>query len=141
MALLTTTRPQESIHDPAVQITKLDMLFSQPPTEIGDCYDLPSDRVARVALFGDRGCIGIEVFTQRPLAKAFNRTWEREELVYHSSRVPAGCRKLCRIDAAGIPAIGCQHFNTRHSPGSGIVSETVRVGNFDAGGPTMMAKQ
>ena len=73
-ALLPTTRPQKSIHNPAVQITKLDMFVSQPPTEIGDCYDLPSDRVARVALFGDRGCIGIEVFTQRPLAKAFNRT-------------------------------------------------------------------
>jgi hypothetical protein len=73
-ALLPTTRPQKSIHDPAVQITKLDMFVSQPPTETGDCYDLPSDRVARVALFGDRGCIGIEVFTQRPLAKAFNRT-------------------------------------------------------------------
>ena len=73
-ALLPTTRPQKSIHDPAVQIMNLDMFLSQPPTEIGDCYDLPSDRVARVALFGDRGCIGIEVFTQRPLAKAFNRT-------------------------------------------------------------------
>jgi len=73
-ALLATTKPQKSIHDPAVQITKLDMLVSQPPTEIGDCYDLPSDRVACVALFGDRGCIGIEVFTQRPLAKVFNRT-------------------------------------------------------------------
>jgi hypothetical protein len=73
-ALLPPTRLQKSIHDPAIQITKLDMFESQPPTEIGDCYDLPSDRVARVALFGDRGCIGIEVFTQRPLAKAFNRT-------------------------------------------------------------------
>jgi len=72
-ALLPTTRPEKSIHDPAVQITNLDMFVSQPPTEIGDCYDLPSDRVARVALFSDRGCIGIEVFTQRPLAKAFNR--------------------------------------------------------------------
>ena len=30
--------------------------------------------------------------------------------------------KLCRIEAAGRTAIGCQHFNTRHSPGSGIVS-------------------
>jgi hypothetical protein len=73
-ALLPTTRPQKSINDPAVQITKLDMFVSQPAAEIGDCHDLPSDRVARVALFGDRGCIGIEVFTQRPLAKAFNRT-------------------------------------------------------------------
>ena len=73
-ALLPKTRPQKSIHDPAVQITKLDMFVSEPPTEIGDCYDLPSDRVARITLFCDRGCIGIEVFTQRPLAKAFNRT-------------------------------------------------------------------
>ena len=73
-ALLATTKPQKSIHDPTVQITKLDMLVSQPATEIGDCYDLPSDRVACVALFGDSGCIGIEVSTQRPLAKAFNRT-------------------------------------------------------------------
>jgi hypothetical protein len=62
-ALLPTTRPKKSIHDPAVQLTNLDMFVSQPPTEIGDCYNLPSDRVARVALFGDRGCISIEVFT------------------------------------------------------------------------------
>ncbi|MFZ0317941.1 MAG: hypothetical protein WAL56_02365 [Candidatus Sulfotelmatobacter sp.] len=72
-ALLPTARPEKSIHDPAVQLTNLDMFVSKPPTEIGDCYDLPSDRVARVALFGDRSCISIEVFTQRPLAKAFNR--------------------------------------------------------------------
>jgi hypothetical protein len=51
---------------------KFDMFVSQPPAEIGDCYDLPSDRVARVALFGDSGCVGIEVFTQRPLAKSFD---------------------------------------------------------------------
>jgi hypothetical protein len=73
-ALLATTKPQKSIHNPAVQIMKLDMFVSQPPAEIGDCYDLPSDRVARVALFGDSGCIGIEVFTQRPLAKSFDCT-------------------------------------------------------------------
>jgi hypothetical protein len=62
-ALLPTARPEKSIHDPAVQLTNLDMFVSQPTTEIGDRYDLPSDRVARVALFGDRSCIGIEVFT------------------------------------------------------------------------------
>ena len=72
-ALLPTTRPEKSTHDPAVQITNLDMFVSQPPTEISNRHDLPSDRVARVALFGDRSCISIEVFTQRPLAKAFNR--------------------------------------------------------------------
>ena len=71
-ALPPTTKPQKSTHNPAIQIMKFDMFVSQPPAEIGDCYDLPSDRVARVALFGDSGCVGIEVFTQRPLAKSFD---------------------------------------------------------------------
>ena len=73
-ALLPTTKPQKPIHNPAVQIMKFEMFVSQPPAEIGDGYDLPPDRVARVALFGDSGCIGIEVFTQRPLAKSFDCT-------------------------------------------------------------------
>jgi len=73
-ALPPAAKPQKSIQDPAVQIVELNTFVFQPPAEIGDCHDLSSDRMARITQFGDRGCIGIEVFTQRPLAKALNRT-------------------------------------------------------------------
>jgi hypothetical protein len=43
-ALLPTTRPQKSIHDPDRPNHEADMFVSEPPTEIGDCYDLPSDQ-------------------------------------------------------------------------------------------------
>ena len=49
------------------------MFLLQPSAEIGDYDDLLSDRVARIALFGYSGRIGVEVFTQRPLAEPFNR--------------------------------------------------------------------
>ena len=49
------------------------MFLLQPPAEIGNYDDLLSDGVVSVALFGNSGRIGIEVFTQRPLAEPFNR--------------------------------------------------------------------
>ena len=45
----------------------------QPAAEIGNYYDLLSDRVVSIALFGNSGRIGVEVFIQRPLAQPFNR--------------------------------------------------------------------
>jgi len=45
----------------------------QPPAEISDHDDLLSDRMAPIALCGHSGCVGVEVFTQRPLAQSFNR--------------------------------------------------------------------
>ena len=89
--LSTTTRPQESIHDLIVQTFYLDVFVLQPTAEIGDGDDLPSDRVMSIALFGDSGRVGVEVFAQRTLAKPCNRTCKGEELVYHPSRVPSRC--------------------------------------------------
>ena len=71
--LLPAAKPQESIHHLAVQSLDIDMFLLQPSTEIGDYDDLLSDRVRAIALFGHSGRIGVEVFTQRPLAKPFNR--------------------------------------------------------------------
>ena len=87
-ALLSTTKAQESVHDLAVQSLNLDAFVLQPPAEIGDGDDLPPDRVMSIALFGDSGRVGVEVFAQRTLAKPFNGAWESEELIYHPSRVP-----------------------------------------------------
>jgi hypothetical protein len=56
--LLPTAKSQVSIHNLA---------------EIGNYYDLLSDRVVSIALFGNRGRIDIEVFIQRPLSQPFNR--------------------------------------------------------------------
>jgi len=50
-----------------------DLRETDTPAEIGDYDDLLSDRVAPIALCCDRGRVGIEVFTQRPLAEPFNR--------------------------------------------------------------------
>jgi hypothetical protein len=36
-----------------VQSLNLDVFVLQPPAEIGDGDDLPSDRVVSIALFGD----------------------------------------------------------------------------------------
>ena len=72
--LLPTAKPQKSIHNLAVQSLDIDVFLFQPPAEIGDYDDLLSDRVVSIALFGDSGRIGVEVFTQRPLAQSFNRT-------------------------------------------------------------------
>jgi hypothetical protein len=69
----------------------------KPPTEIGDYDDLLSDGALTIALFGHVGRIGVEVLTHRSLAQSFNRTWESEELVYHSPRVPRRPTKLCRM--------------------------------------------
>jgi hypothetical protein len=85
--LLSATKAQESIHNLLVQRLYLDVFVLQPPAEIGDGDDLPSDRVVSIALCGDSGCVGVEVFAQRALAKPFNGAWESEELVYHPSRV------------------------------------------------------
>jgi hypothetical protein len=103
---LSSPISQESINDLAVQNPKRNLLVLQPAAEIGDGDDLPSDRVVRIALFGDSGCVRVEVFAQRTLAKPFNRAWEGEEFVYHSSRVPSDVEKLCRNDVAEMPLIG-----------------------------------
>ena len=79
-----------------VQSPDRDLFVLQPAAEIGDSDDLPSDRVVRIALFSDRGCIRVEVFAQRALAKPLNRGWEGEEFVYHPSRVPSDVERLCR---------------------------------------------
>lgn len=91
-ALLSTTKAQESIHDLLVQSFYVEVFVLQPPAEISDCDDLPSNRMVSIALFGNSGRIGVKVFAQRTLAKSFNRTWEREELVDHSSRLSGGCQ-------------------------------------------------
>ena len=109
-----------------VQTFYLDVFVLQPTAEIGDGDDLPSDRVMGIALFGDCGRVGVEVFAQRTLAKPCNGTCKGEELVYHPSRVPSGCPKLCRAGVAKKPMIGRWNFNMRHSPGRGIVAERVR---------------
>jgi hypothetical protein len=87
-SLLPTAKTQKSIHNFAVHGLDIDVLLFQPPAEISDGYDLLSDRVVSIALLGYRDRIGVEVFTQRPLAQPINRAWEGEELVYHSLRVP-----------------------------------------------------
>ena len=72
--LLPTAISQKSIHDIWLSRAWTSNVFLlQPPAEIGDCDDLLSDRVVRIALFGYSGRIGVEVFTQRPLAEPFNR--------------------------------------------------------------------
>jgi hypothetical protein len=71
-ALLPTPKAQEPVHDLLVQRLYLDVSLPQPPAEIRDGDDLPSDRVVSIALFGDSGRIGVEVFAQRTLAKPFN---------------------------------------------------------------------
>ena len=75
-----------------VKSLNLDVFVLQPPAEIGNGDDLPSDRVVSIALFDDSGCIGVEVFAQRTLAKPFNGAWERKELAYHPFRVPSAGR-------------------------------------------------
>jgi hypothetical protein len=97
---------QESINDLVVQSPNRNLFVLQPAAEIGDGDDLPSDRVVRIALFGDSGCVCFEVFAQRALAKPFNRAWEGEEFVYHPSRVPSDVEKLCRDDIAEMLLIG-----------------------------------
>ena len=69
-----TAMSQKSIHNIAVQSLDSNVLLLQPPAEIGNPDDLLSDGVVRVALIGYSGGIGVEVFTQRPLAEPFNRT-------------------------------------------------------------------
>ena len=71
--LLLTAKSQESIHNLAIQSLDIHLFLLQPPAEIGDYDDLLSDRVAPIALCGDSGRVGVEVFTQRPLAEPFNR--------------------------------------------------------------------
>jgi hypothetical protein len=71
--LLPTAKMQKSIHNLAVQSLDINLFLHQPPAEIGDYDDLPSDRVGRISLFGYTGRIGVEVFTQRPQAQSFNR--------------------------------------------------------------------
>jgi len=119
--LLPSSKPQEPGHYLAIQILDIDVFLFKPPTEIGDYDDLLSDRALTIALFGDTGRIGVEVLTQGPLAQSFNRTWESEELVYHSPRMPSRSTKLCRIAAAEMPMNGGWDNNVRHSPGRGIV--------------------
>ena len=131
---------QKSINDSVVQSPNRNLLVLQPAAEIGDGDDLPSDRVVRIALFGDSGRVGVEVFAQRTLAKPCNRTCKGEELVYHPSRVPSGCPKLCRAGVAKKPMIGRWNFNMRHSPGRGIVPESMGIGFGDTGRLAMMTE-
>jgi hypothetical protein len=70
--LLPTPKAQESVHDLLVHRLYLDVFVLQPPAEIGDGDDLPSDRVVSIALFGDGGRVGVAVFAQRTLAQSFN---------------------------------------------------------------------
>ena len=63
----------EPIHHPAIQIMQLDMLLLEPSIEVGDHYDLISDRVPRITLLGYSGSVSVQVLTQRPLAQPFNR--------------------------------------------------------------------
>jgi hypothetical protein len=79
--LLSATPAQESIHHLVVQSFDRDVFVLQPPAEIGDGDDLPSDGVVSIALFGNSGRVGVEVFAQRTLAKPFNGAWESEEFV------------------------------------------------------------
>ena len=106
-ALLSTLISQESINDLVVQSPDRNLFVLQPAAEIGDGDDLPADRLVSIALFGDSGRVGVEVFAQRTLAKAFNRAWKREEFVYHPSSVPSRCRKLCRDAVAEMSLIRC----------------------------------
>ena len=64
---------QKSIHNIVVQSLDSDVLLLQPPAEIGNPGELLPDGVVSVALIGYSGGIGVEVFTQRPLAEPFNR--------------------------------------------------------------------
>ena len=80
------------------------MFVLKPSTEIGDHHDLISDRVPRIALLGDGGCVCVQVPTQRPLAQPFNRAWKAKELVYHSPRMPTTKRKLCLMILCRSPA-------------------------------------
>lgn len=65
---------QKSIYSVAVQRLDSNVFLLHPPAEIGDYDDLVSDGVVPVSLCGHNGRIGVEVFTQRPLAEPFNRT-------------------------------------------------------------------
>ena len=65
---------QKSNHNLVVQILDRDLFLFHPSAEIGNYDDLLSDRVVSVTLIGYSGRIGVEVFTQRPLAQSFNRT-------------------------------------------------------------------
>ena len=44
------------------------MFVLKPSTEIGDHHDLIADRVPRMALQGQSGCVSVKVCAQRPLA-------------------------------------------------------------------------
>ena len=66
-------KSQKPIHDIVVQSLDGDVFMLQPPAEIGDTNDLPTNRMLSVALFGHSGGVRIQVFTQWPLAKPFNR--------------------------------------------------------------------
>jgi hypothetical protein len=71
--LRSTAMSQKPIHHIAVQSLDINVFLLQPPAEIANDNYLLSDGVVSVALIGYSGCIGIEVFTQRPLAQSFNR--------------------------------------------------------------------
>jgi hypothetical protein len=100
------TKVQEPAHHPIVQSLDLDVFVLQPPAEIGDGDDLPADRLVSIALFGDSGRVGVEVFAQRALAKTLNGARESEKLAYHPFKVPSRARKLCREAVAEMPMIG-----------------------------------
>ena len=72
-SLRPTAMSKKSIHNIAVQSLDINVVLLQPPAEIGNYDDLLPDGVVSVALIGYSGGIGVEVFTQRPLAEPFNR--------------------------------------------------------------------
>ena len=88
-----------------VQSFNRDVFVLHPPAEIGNADDLPSDRVVSIALFGDSGRVGVEVFAQRALAKPFNGAWESEELVIHPSRVSGDCQNYAAAASLKCPRL------------------------------------
>jgi hypothetical protein len=100
---LPTPKAQKSIHNLLVQSRNLNMFVLEPPAEIGDCDDLPPDRVMSIALFGNSGRVGVEVFAQWTLAKPFNCAWESEKLVYHPSRVSGACQNYAATSLLKSP--------------------------------------
>jgi hypothetical protein len=71
--MLPTAKSQKSIQNLAVQSPDSNLFLLQPSAEVGDHDDLLSDRMMSIALFRYSARIDVEVFTQRPLAKSFNR--------------------------------------------------------------------
>jgi hypothetical protein len=131
--LLPTAKTQKAIHNLAIQSLDVNVFPIQPSAEISDHDDLLPDGVVSIALIGYSSRIGVEVFIQRP--------WRSRSIVLEKvkswfitlSECQAKHAKLCRVAVVQMPMNSGAAINTRHSPGSGIVSELMRN---DAGGDT-----